>query len=469
MGCIFAGVAWGTAWWFIARDPSGKQSRRYTSGWIILALTVGIGVAGQQGWMQWPHFFNNRLYIDFRQGEYVYISQHYGFLWLFLVGVPWAGLGACLLAWCGSQRPTRAWQWGLRIACGFGMSYLLVFLLARFPGFFLPLYDSLEAKYNDLDSHRNLWKLVRDTRECLAHLGLYLGFLAFEVGRRAWKNVTLITTVGLVNGVGWALCQNWMWADKIWPDEGFNWWRCWESSGGISIGIAYGIAYYLVNRRMREREAARPETRLAHGRVNLQWLSVYLGLLLVLGYFVIQELELWGIAYLVLGTIFGIAYYMKNRGTLGENRTQRHYDPNLERLGAYTGLLFGVLISVMNGLRGVAIVHNQDEEVWRGILTNTMGPLIFVCFALVVFRILSRPISRDSRSDVFPHAYLLVWCVVIVLNLIAQGITFQPSNWSEMAFSLYYLLLFSTTAVILYHFQCTKRQPFGHCQESTTD
>jgi len=46
-GCIFAGVTWGTAWWFIARDPSGEQSRPFSSGWIILAVTLGIGLAGK--------------------------------------------------------------------------------------------------------------------------------------------------------------------------------------------------------------------------------------------------------------------------------------------------------------------------------------------------------------------------------------------------------------------------------------
>jgi hypothetical protein len=45
-GCVFAGVTWGAAWWFIARDPSGRQSRRYASGWIILAVTVGVGLSG---------------------------------------------------------------------------------------------------------------------------------------------------------------------------------------------------------------------------------------------------------------------------------------------------------------------------------------------------------------------------------------------------------------------------------------
>jgi hypothetical protein len=59
-GCVFAGVALGAAWWFIAREPQGKQTRRYSSGWIILAMTVAFGIAGNRGWMQWPAFWDTR-------------------------------------------------------------------------------------------------------------------------------------------------------------------------------------------------------------------------------------------------------------------------------------------------------------------------------------------------------------------------------------------------------------------------
>ena len=62
-GCIFAGVTWGTAWWFIAREPAGRQTRRYASGCIILALTVGIGLSGARGWMQWPRTNDGRIWI----------------------------------------------------------------------------------------------------------------------------------------------------------------------------------------------------------------------------------------------------------------------------------------------------------------------------------------------------------------------------------------------------------------------
>src|SRR5215475_13763561 len=70
-GCIFAGVTWGVAWWFIARDPGGAQSRPYASGWIVLALTVGIGFSGNRGWMQWPSFFAGHLQTNTPAGQWV--------------------------------------------------------------------------------------------------------------------------------------------------------------------------------------------------------------------------------------------------------------------------------------------------------------------------------------------------------------------------------------------------------------
>src|SRR5215475_140841 len=70
-GCVFAGVTWGSAWWFISREHAARQPRRYASGWIILALTVGIGLSGNRGWMQWPSFFEGRLQLNYGQGTFV--------------------------------------------------------------------------------------------------------------------------------------------------------------------------------------------------------------------------------------------------------------------------------------------------------------------------------------------------------------------------------------------------------------
>ena len=397
MGCIFAGVPWGAAWWFIARDPRAEQSRRYASGWIILALTVGIGISGARGWMQWPSFFVGQLQTNYSQGEFVPIPRVYGFVWLFIAGVSWAGIGACMLAWCGSQRTTRAWHWALRIACGIGMAYLALFLFKRFPEVFMPLYSTMKERYADLQANPNLRRLTNDNRAAIMHLGLYLGFLMYEIGRRDWKNVTLILTVGLVNGLGWSLLQNWRWSQTIWPNASFNWWRCWESSGGISIGIAYGIAYYLVNRRMSEEQRALfPGARLANAH------------------------------------------------------------PNLERFGAYLGLLLGLGLSIRNGLKGWANIYVGNEDYWSRVLWRVMGPLMLACLAALVVCIVLRRLPKGYRGDVFPHAYRLIWLVLITQNVIAQLVTGPHTSWNEMAFSFYYVLLFMISALIVHHFQFLK-------------
>lgn len=397
-GCIFAGVMWGAAWWFISREPGARQSRRYNSGWIILALTVGIGISGNRGWMQWPSFFEGHLQTNTPKGEFVPISRAYGFLWLFIAGVPWAGLGACMLAWCGPKRPVRISGWALRIACGLGIAWLGRILFDHFPEVFLPLYKQISAQYADASANPNLRRLVNDNKAAITHLGLYLGFLGYETIRRDWKNVVLILTVGLANGAGWSLCQNWKWAHGLWPDASFNFWRCWESSGGISIGLAYGLAYFLVNRRLSEKERASQE------------------------------------------------------GVLSNEY------PNLERLGAYTGLVIGLGLSIKNGLRGWANIYIGNEDRWEGILWNIIAPAMLLTLAALIAWIRLRPVPRDFQGDVFPRAYRLMWMVLIIQNIIAQLVTGPPTVWNEVAFSIYYALLFIITGVIVFHYRVVKER-----------
>lgn len=453
-GCIFAGVTWGAAWWFIAREPGPEQPRRYSSGWIVPAVTLGIGLSGGRGWMQWPSFFEGRLMTDAAHGQFVPISKTYGFLWLFLAGVPWAGLGACGLAWCGSLRETRIWHWAIRIACGAGGAALAHHLFVSYPQHFLPLYQSLESKYHDLHANPSLRRLINDCGATLLHLGVYAGFLLYEVGRKDWKNAVLILTVGLLNGVGWAACQNWKWADRIWGAGSFNFWRCWESCGGISIGIALGIAYFLVNRRMSERERAIASSARATKGPTFEWLVVYCGLALLLAPLVRPQLGGWANACFGVVLLFGIAYYVVYRGA--DVAGDRGGDANLERWGLYLGLLAGLGLSIRNGLKGWFNIYRGNEEYWSRVLWQYLGPVFLVCLIAIGLWILFHPLRRNSEGDPFPHAYALIWLVLIVQNAIAQLVTGPHGHWTETAFSIYYALLFALTAIIVFHFQSMK-------------
>ncbi len=520
-GCLFAGVTWGAAWWFIAQNPDGKSTRRYDSGWIVLALTVGIGLSGARGWMQWPTFFEGKLQTNTARGEYVTIPRAYGFLWLFIAGVPWAGIGACLLAWCGSVRETRAWNWVIRIACGLGGAAMARYLFTVYPQYFLPLYESLEARYNDLATNPSLRRLINDCGAAVAHMGCYLGFLLYEAGRREWKNVVLILTVGLVNGAGWAVCQNWKWAPGVWQGSSFNFWRCWESCGGISIGVAYGLAYYLVNREMTAEERASLASRRSIAGPSFEWLLVYLGLTWVLGLYLRPQMGGWGPLYfnvvMILGAGYyllhrrvdvnessvanqaaagidwgtvclaiallaglflsdrhggtygllgsglvlalGLVWYLANRSTFDEEAriaTPAGGDPNLERLGLYLGVFTGLGLSVRSGLKGWFNIYLGHEEYWSRRLWELLGPAYLACLIALAVWALSRPVSRGPESRRFPHAYSLIWLVLVVQNLIALLVTGPLTQWNEMAFAIYYVLLFLISATIIFHFQVMK-------------
>jgi hypothetical protein len=579
-GCLFAGVMWGAGWWYIAHDPTRTQSRRYTSGWIVLALTVGIGLSGERGWMQWPSFFEGKLQTNTGKGEFVAIPRAYGFLWLFIAGVPWAGLGACVLAWCGSLREMRIWNWVARIGFGIGGWFVAWFLYHHHSDLFLPLYRQHESLYKDFAANPNLRRLSNDCGAAIQHMGWYLGFLLYEVYRKDWKNVVLILTVGLLNGAGWALCQNWKWAPGVWKTSTFNFWRCWESSGGLTIGFAYGIAYFLVNRRMSERERAIVEERRSLAGPNFEWLLVYFGLTAFLAFFLQNQMVYWGKYYFSIAILFGAGYYFSRRGKplkeAGEQpgtvpggfriepiaalltvaliaglfaptilraapsylagsdqALQRRYeravgfgnrrannppnatatssadtqdadlpwvgtlkfasqnlmfytpavmglgigwflvrratfeqekligtptdgDPNLERWGLYLGLLTGLGLSIRNGLKGWCNIYLGNENYWSRVLWQYLGPVFLVCLIAIAVCVLKSRVPRTYRGPVFPHAYGLIWLVLIVQNVIAQLITGPLTEWNEMAFSIYYILLFFITAAIVAYYHLLK-------------
>jgi len=495
-GCIFAGVLWGAGWWFLAQESPVDRPRRYTSPWIMLALTIGIGLSGARGWMQWPSFFEGKLQTDTAHGQFVPISRAYGFLWLFIAGVPWAGLGACALAWCGSLRETRLWHWALRIAFGLGTAALARKLYLAHPEIFLPLYGAVEKQYHQPRTNPNLQRLINDCNAAITHLGYYLGFLTFEIVRRDWKNALLITTVGLLNGLGWAAFQNWKWANALWGADTFNFWRCWESSGGISIGFAYGIAYFLVNRPMSPREISIINARPQIAGRSFEWMLIHSGLTFFVSLYLRETMGGWGSWYFAIVLAFGAIYYFMNRPNVewvglaivatliaAEFRTRQQLSQyglailgttmgvgwiwmmirrshfadereslprrefGLEHWAVYLGMLVGLGLSIRNGLKGWFNIYRGNEEYWSAQLWKYLGPTYLLLLVIAAVFVLAR------RSNRGPNAYAWVWVVLIVQNVIAQLITGPLTQWREAAFSIYYVLLFGTTAVIVMHYR----------------
>jgi hypothetical protein len=474
-GCIFAGVTWGTAWWFIARDPAGPQSRRYASAWVILAVAAGIGISGGRGWMQWPGFFAGHIQLNNK--EFAPIDPAYGFVWMFIAGMPWAGLGACCLAWTGSLRPVPPWQWVLRIGSGLGMAYFLSgYLFPKYPEIFLPLYSTtLNAQYHNTGTYTNLGKLIGSNESALRHLGFYLGFLLFEIGRRDWKNALLILTVGVVNGTGWALLQSWNWAHVLWPDAQFNFWRCWESSGGISIGIALGVAYFLVNRPMSEREKALRATSPPDGRFSLEWM-VAAGVLMLIGWatcfpvtgglkrmFVRFGAPWWGYLYVAAGLICALGYvvwYFRSRRTSpAKSARPGTWGTALPWLAGFAVMLaLGWFIKSQlfgdfrYGLRG-AFFLGSDSGGWWWVLGNIYFILILAYGAVCVRdHFAGRKVAEEKRSELPQIGWLFaLLSLAPVMSMFVSSearswtVKGEPWGWSVFAFGILIAAAFGIT------------------------
>ncbi len=319
-GCLFAGITLATAWWFLSYDPQGKSIRPYSNAFAVMAMTIGITIAGARGWAQWANFFLGKLYTNYSAGEFVPIPRYYGFIWQFISGIPWAGLGACFLAWANRERKTTRSDWIIRIGCAVGGILIARFLFENFPNVFLPLYSSLEERYMDLENNPNLRRLINDNRSAIMHLGLYLGVLLGEILRKDRGNIMLILTVGIINGIGWSLLQNWKWAEGIWQGYNFNWWRCWETTGGISLGLGYGIAYFLTN----------------------QPLSV------------------------------------SNEGSIIKPT------PRTERIILFLTVFLALMLSLRNGLKGCANIYWGNQEYWSNVLWIIFIPIIIAGIFLIV-------------------------------------------------------------------------------------
>jgi hypothetical protein len=261
-----------------------------------------------------------------------------------------------------------------------------------------------------------------------------------------------------LNGVGWALLQNWMWAARLWPGVHFNWWRAWETSGGISIGIAYGVAYYLVNRRVKEEASASQESAAGQTTPSLGWLAAFLISALLIGTISLEVMPMWCSGLLTLAVVvFSIAYYAKARNT---RASYPPCGPGLERWGAYTGLLLGLGLSIKNGLGGCLSIYCGTLDYWDDVFMVIIGPLMILALIVVSARIFLRPRPAGPRDDPFPHAYGLVWLVLLVQYVLALLISAPLTNWNEVVFAIYYVLLFFITAVIILHYHAVRKH-FG--------
>lgn len=244
-GCVFAGTLWGVTWYFFSKEKQPLKTRRYGLGWTIFAFIFGIGISGMQGWGDIVSLIRGELLYMKNPDMVMDVSMGWGLFYMFWLGFHWAGTGALALAWCGSKDPIKAKDWLFRIL-SMGLGILVFFgALLLLPNILLPNYEALDAY--DFSAYTGIEDLYGEIRAALIFSGAVAGGLIYEIIRKDKLNALMIVIPSLTTAISWmGLIVFWENIVSPWgavTGVSFNWWRCWESTGGGAIGLGFAIAF----------------------------------------------------------------------------------------------------------------------------------------------------------------------------------------------------------------------------------
>jgi hypothetical protein len=286
-GSTFAGTCFAITWYFLNKHCTADgPRRRYSSGWAVFGIIVGIGINGMHGWMQYQKW--DKGVFPMNPDPALYIDPWVGYVWWFIAALPWAGTCALLVGWAGAQRRYTWKEWLLRIAMGAGGLFGALGFRFAFPQLVLPNYHL--GIYSDLSACSGCREALEDTGTALAFFGAFMGLLLFEILQKDWANVKLALIVGVTTALWWMLFQ----AINIQQYK----WRYFEAWAGVGIGVGFGLAFYACNAPVKDTTAgisARPNAE----RV----LGVYFALAAALVFSVYQAIT--GAVELAVGTDTG--------------------------------------------------------------------------------------------------------------------------------------------------------------------
>jgi hypothetical protein len=166
-----------------------------------------------------------------------------GYAMLFLCGLHWGGNAGAFMAWCAPGKPMRGLDWAVRVACGIGGAVAAGVFVRIFPQLFLPFYS--EGIYSVFE-YKTCIRALDSIHTIAPHVGLFLGFLAYEIMRRDWRAAGMMLTMGFGFAIPFAVGGYWHTCHDL-PIK-LGWWKNWEMSIGLGGGLALGLAFWLFNR-----------------------------------------------------------------------------------------------------------------------------------------------------------------------------------------------------------------------------
>ncbi|MBP8131817.1 MAG: hypothetical protein KA184_19745 [Candidatus Hydrogenedentes bacterium] len=241
-GGMLAGFGWALLWYLFSQYGDGAARRPYNRPWVLLAITLGIAFGGLTGYGVYISWLNGRFHLNYPEGLRD-VPAWTGYAMLFLCGLHWGGNTGCFLAWCAPRRPLRGTDWALRIASGAVGAAAACAIVRLFPQWFLPYYA--EGIYA-VPENKTCIRALDSVRNIAPHVGMVLGFLAYEIARGDRRAAAMILTVALGFAVPFTAGGYWQTMhDSAFP---IDWWKNWEMTIGLGGGLSLGLAFWLFNR-----------------------------------------------------------------------------------------------------------------------------------------------------------------------------------------------------------------------------
>lgn len=240
-GGLLAGLGWAVLWYYFANLDGNGKHRPYASPRILAALTFGIAFGGMTGYGVYIAWLQGKFYLNYPDGVRA-IAPWTGYVMLFFCGLHWGGITGAFTAWCAPKSPLSRKDWFIRIVFGIIGAVAAGVLVRALPAWFLPFYE--EGIYTS--DNPTCIRAEGSIRNNAPHVGLFIGFLLYEILRRDWRS----TGIMLVMALGFAIpfSVGGYWQTMHGTGLGIDWWKNWEMSIGLGGGLSLGLAFYLFNR-----------------------------------------------------------------------------------------------------------------------------------------------------------------------------------------------------------------------------
>lgn len=243
-GALYAGLGWALAWYFLSYESTEKKKRPYSSGWVVAAITLGIGLGGLHGYGQFMTWIKGEFCLSHPE-NCIPLNPLVGYAWLFQCGLAWGGMGGIFLAWTGSKRPTEKKDWIFRIIFAVAGALIGYYITYFFPQLINPAYNRVD--YTNFQTCPDCERTIGTSLSSMTLLGIFLALFLYEIIRKEWRGVLLTLTIALGFALAFSIFAFWHYGPQF-SDLDIGWWKHWEMSIGFFGGASFGLAYYLFNR-----------------------------------------------------------------------------------------------------------------------------------------------------------------------------------------------------------------------------